>query len=189
MKIKIYTLALLYVLLPIFIYADISSSDSDFLSSVNEQINPEIKEWNNKRDKEDEEAKKRAELARKNTDSSSYCYGSGVTEGMKNVCLAIVKHKASYCFGSGINEGNKNICLANVKHEASYCFGSGLTEGMKNSCLASVKKEPSYCFGSGLSEGSKNVCLAGVKHEPSYCYGTGVSEGMKNMCLALSNAR
>jgi hypothetical protein len=70
---------------------------------------------------------------------------------------------SSYCFASGISEGAKNVCLANVKGDSSYCFASGISEGAKNVCLATVKGDSSYCFASGISEGAKNVCLAQTK--------------------------
>lgn len=128
-------------------------------------------------------------ISKNNSSSSSAsvnCFGSGLSEGSKNLCLGISKHESSYCFGSGLSEGRKNLCLGASKRESSYCFGSGLSEGNKNLCLALSKGESNYCFGSGLSEGMKNLCLGGSKRESSYCFGSGLSEGNKNLCLAIS---
>ena len=103
---------ILYAFLLLFsvtCFADVTVSIDDFSNDLKEESSEEIKQWSEQRDKEDEEARRWHE---KNKDSSFYCHGSGLTEGMRNVCLAIVKREASYCHGSGLTEGMRNMCLA-----------------------------------------------------------------------------
>ena len=70
---------------------------------------------------------------------SSYCFASGMSAGMENLCLGISKNESTYCFASGLSKGQKNLCLAVANRDSSYCFASGMSAGMENLCLGISK--------------------------------------------------